>query len=223
MLDADDYGLIRLTMVELTSSASLDRSPGKNWVENSGSLPPYIRKLARAIEKDGHSLSEAIAIAIGRVKDWAKGGGDVDADTQAKAGKALAQWEKLKAKNKAKQIVKMSRTDGSEFLQLSNIASFNTEMVRRAWDIQQRAARKAAGKGENVFDYSWIRELWTNFIIVESELNGGGVGFLKIPYTVKGDEVEFGEPEKVDQVWKTEKGEISETERSLLKKLQITR
>ena len=105
-LDKADFDLINLTRIELTSSASLDRSPKKNWVENAGNLPPYVRKLARAIEKEGHDLSSAISIAIGRVKSWANGGGDVDADTQAKAAKALAQWEALKTKNKAKGAAK---------------------------------------------------------------------------------------------------------------------
>ncbi len=230
MLDADDYMLIGLTKVELTSSASLDRSPGKNWVENSGSLPPYIRKLARAIEKDGHDLSSAIAIAIGRVKDWAKGGDGVDADTQAKATKALAQWEKLKSKNKAKQIVKMSRSDGSEFLQLSNIASFNTAMVSRAWDAIQREKRKAyeakhpssngiASPAYELYPYSWIRELWTNYIIVEDE-GTKGTTYRKVPYTVKDNEVTFGDPEPVEQVWKTEKGDVTPTERTLLKSIR---
>ena len=226
MLDAEDYQLITLT-----SSASLDRSPGKNWVENSGQLPPYIRKLARAIEKDGHSLSEAIAIAISQVKRWAKGGEDVDADTRAKAAKAVAQWEKLKAKNKAKQIVKMSREDGSEFLELSNVSSFNTEVVRRAWDAQQRAKRQAyekaypsqngmASPAYDMYPYSWIRELWTNFIIVEVE-DRDGLCFQKVPYTVAGDEVTFSEPESVEQVWKDSKGELSETEKTLLKNILV--
>src|SRR4051812_37735255 len=100
MLDNEDRDLIALSVVELaTSSASLDRSPKKNWVENAGQLPPYIRKLARAIEKDGHDLSSAIAIAISRVKKWAAGGDGVSAKVQAKSVKTLAQWTSLKAKN----------------------------------------------------------------------------------------------------------------------------
>ena len=92
-----------------TSSASLDRSPKHNWVEDAGGLPPYVRKLARAISKSGHSLSSSIAIAISRVKAWAAGGGDVDADTRAKAVAALAQWEAAKARNKGN--VKLSNDE----------------------------------------------------------------------------------------------------------------
>lgn len=226
-LEFDDFELIRLTMVELTSSASLDRSPKKNWVENSGSLPPYVRKLARAIEKDGHDLSSAISIAIGRVKSWANGGGDVDADTQAKAAKALAQWEALKAKNAAKKVSLSRREDGSEFLMLSNVGVFNTEAVRRAWDAQVRAKRQAfreAHPNQNAYEsipYEYIRELWTTYIIVETE-GIGGASYVKIPYTVsKSNDVTFGEPTVVEQVWKDEKGELSKTERSLLKDILV--
>lgn len=84
------------------SSASLDRSPKSNWVENSGELPAYVREIARSIEKTGKSLDSAIAIAISRIKVWAAGGGNVSAKTQAKAAKALAEWEALKGKNKAR-------------------------------------------------------------------------------------------------------------------------
>ena len=86
------------------SSASLDRSPKKNWVENSGELPAYVREIARSIEKTGKTLSQAIAIAISRIKAWAAGGDNVSAKTRAKAAKALAAWEALKAKNKARTV-----------------------------------------------------------------------------------------------------------------------
>lgn len=84
-----------------SSSASLDESPNANWVENSGGLPPYVRKIARGIMKSGKTKSQAIAIAISRIKKWAAGGDDVDADTRAQSAKALAQWQSLKARNKA--------------------------------------------------------------------------------------------------------------------------
>lgn len=86
------------------SSASLDRSPKKNWVEKAGELPRYVREVARSIEKKrGLPLSSAIPIAISQITKWAAGGEGVEADTVAKAQKALAQWEALKAKNKAKK------------------------------------------------------------------------------------------------------------------------
>lgn len=229
-LETEDWDLIRLTQVELTSSASLDRSPEKNWVENAGNLPPYIRKLARAIEKEGHDLSSAIAIAIGRSKDWAKGGDGVDADTQAKAAKAVAQWEALKAKNASGKVAKLSREDGSGYLMLSNVGTFNTEVVRRAWDAIEREKRKAyrekhpqAHDAYDVIPYTYIRELWTTYIIVETEGRGGNA-FAKIPYTVsKNNEVTFGAPVPVEQVWKDEKGALSSTEKTLLKDILVKR
>lgn len=94
-------------LVELASRRSLDRSPKSNWVEETGDLPGYIREIARALERDhGMPLSRAIPTAISRVKRWARGGGNVKADTRAKAAKAVAQWEALKAKNKARMAKK---------------------------------------------------------------------------------------------------------------------
>ncbi|MFA7264772.1 MAG: PE domain-containing protein [Candidatus Nanopelagicales bacterium] len=65
-------------------------------------MPAYVREIARSVEKTGKSLSQAIAIAISRIKVWAAGGDKVSKKTQAKAAKALAEWEALKAKNKAR-------------------------------------------------------------------------------------------------------------------------
>lgn len=93
MLNSSDYELIALS-----SSSSLAEVPGdNNWIEKKGgNLPPYVRKVARGIMKSGKTKSQAIAIAISRIKKWAAGGDDVDADTRAKAIAALAAWEKLK-------------------------------------------------------------------------------------------------------------------------------
>lgn len=58
------------------------------------------------MEKRGKTESEAIQMAIGIVKRWARGGGNVDANTRAAAAKAVAQWEALKAKAHAKSAAK---------------------------------------------------------------------------------------------------------------------
>jgi uncharacterized protein YqfA (UPF0365 family) len=91
------------------AGCSLDEKPGSNWVENAGGLPEFICEIARAIKRTGKTTSEAIAIAVSRVKVWATGKG-VDKGTQAKAAKAVAQWDakrtKSKAKTKAKETVK---------------------------------------------------------------------------------------------------------------------
>lgn len=214
MLTKDDMELVGLVKVELSSRASLDRSPKKNWVEKSGSLPPYIREIAREVEKSGKSLSQAIAIAVSRVKKWAAGGDDIKADTKAKAAKALAQWDALKAKNAAKKL-SLAHTEEGVYLMFSNTTSFNTELVRSAWDniqrdkrTEMRAAARAAGLDpyENSEPYSWVKELWTDHLVVQIE-GGTGIGgvpshFLRVPYVVTdGDVVEFGEPVEVKQAW----------------------
>lgn len=217
-MDSDDNALVLLLA---SSSASLDESPNKNWVENSGNLPPYVRKLARGIMKSGKSKSQAIAIAISRIKVWAGGGGDVDADTRAKAAKALAQWEALKAKNKAKRVVKATNADGETYLLLAQegMQEFEVDRVREAWYELQSARRRKRHEalhaahmvshhpGEHYChhdtepmsdDSLYIRSLWTTFIIVESPVrDGSGPALLKIPYTVTDTTVTFGEAEAV--------------------------
>lgn len=84
---------------------TLERAPGKkdNWVEQTGGLPPYIDKIARHLHYErGMPIGRAIATAVSRCRLWAAGGDGVKADTQAKAAKALAQWEAKKAKARAK-------------------------------------------------------------------------------------------------------------------------
>jgi len=98
-------------VVTLSShSCSLEKVPGKqNWVDQGGGLPNYICHIARALHREkGMPVSRSIAIAVGRVKAWAAGGGDVDADTRAKAAKAVAEWEALKAKAAARRVKKAS-------------------------------------------------------------------------------------------------------------------
>lgn len=113
----------------------LDRSPKHNWVEDAGGLPAYIQHIAKDIsEKRGMPLSRAIPIAIGAVKRWARGGGDVNADTRAKAAAAVAEWEALKAKNKAKGAAKdaskaddapleVKADDGTDETKIANVAA----------------------------------------------------------------------------------------------------
>lgn len=84
----------------LAKAGRLDRSPKKNWVENAGGLPKYIEDIALALERGGKKLEQAIPIAISRVKRWAAGLDGVSPAVKAKAAKALAEWEALKARNK---------------------------------------------------------------------------------------------------------------------------
>lgn len=76
-----------------------DTSPlglGKNWVTKRGGLPDFIRAIAHALLRNGHSEAEAIQLAVGAVQNWARGGGHVTAKTRAKAAEALGHWEAMK-------------------------------------------------------------------------------------------------------------------------------
>lgn len=108
-------------MVSSRAYPDLDRSPKKNWVEKAGGLPDYIERIAKHIHYEGgKDISTAISMAISQVRKWAAGGEGVSAKTQALASKALAAWEALKAKNKAKTAVKLTaRRIHAEVLELS--------------------------------------------------------------------------------------------------------
>lgn len=196
------------------AGCSLNESPKKNWVENDGGLPNYICVIAKGVMKSGKSRSSAIAIAVSRVKKWAAGGDKVDADTRAKSAKAVAEWEALKSKAHAKKVVKASvpGTD-DEYLMLTNVGSFNTDIVRGAYNKVQQAARQQARQsaidaGVNYYGsdyemsvpYTYIKELWTDHIIVNKSTDGyEGAELLKVPYTVSGSDVTFGDAIEVEQ------------------------
>lgn len=83
----------------------LSGSKDSNWVARSGGLPPYVRGVARGIAHSrGHATPDSrdIATAIGKMQDWARGGGGVSPAVQAAAAKALAQWAALRARNASK-------------------------------------------------------------------------------------------------------------------------
>lgn len=205
MLDKDDTELI--LKLAGSSGCSLATTAKKdNWVDKAGHLPNYICRIAKAVMRSGKSRGSAIAIAVSRVKVWAGGGGGVDADTRAKAAKAVAQWTALKAKSKS--LVKATNQDDG-FLMLSNVGSFNTDIVRGAWDARESAKRReyaSAHPSSNYGDiapapYAYIRELWTDYIIVQHEDPEEGICYYKIPYHVENDEVVFGDETKVEQSW----------------------
>jgi hypothetical protein len=228
MMDSDDRDLIVLLA---SSSASLATAPGNkdNWVERAGpggqggELPRYVRKIARGIMKSGKSKSQAIAIAISRIKRWARGGEDVKADTRIKAAKALAEWTALKAKNKRNQIVKASNSEG-EYFMLSYSGEFNTDLVRRAWNKFQSDLSKKTFSGdtpEEDIPVFWIVELWTSHIIVEKSTYGeyDQSEHFKIPYTVEGSQVNFGVPEPVKSAYVPVESDLTSNEKILLSDL----
>lgn len=234
-MNTDDYEVI----LKLSAGCSLDSSPKKNWVEKSGGLPKYICEIARAIMRSGKTKSQAIAIAVSRVKKWAGGADDVDADTRAKAAKAVAQWEALKGKNKAKNVVAASyQTDEGEepYLLLTYIPSYKTDIVRMAWESIERSRRETWNAehrsytdassdsdtvaSSNYYPYRWIKELWTDYIIIENESDSQPV-LQKIPFSVHPvtKAVSFGEPVEVEQLWVEVQVGLTSNEESLLSDL----
>lgn len=69
--------------------------------DKSLQLPAYIQNVAKALMRNGKPKSQAIQIAIGVVKNWAEGKGDVSPEVRAAAAKAVAEWEAAKAKARA--------------------------------------------------------------------------------------------------------------------------
>lgn len=83
-------------------------------------LPAYIQHTAKAFMRNGTPESQAIARAVGVVKDWAagrmpNGKGKVSPTVQAAAARAIAEWESLKAKAKAD-----NHANETEGIELSN-------------------------------------------------------------------------------------------------------
>lgn len=110
-LDVEDFPLI----IEL--SCSLDTHPNKsNWVQKHHAIDEYLCTVCKAIMRSGKSISEAISIGVSRMKVWATGKG-VNKDTQAKAAKSIANWERARAEANSKSAsekVKLSYGDQYE-------------------------------------------------------------------------------------------------------------
>ena len=101
--DFDEDAPVESTVERASAAATFDLKR-KNWVEKTGGLPKYIRKIADHLIARGMTESHAIASAVNTVKRWARGGpaakgnkGHVKPDTVAKAVGALAEWEAKKA------------------------------------------------------------------------------------------------------------------------------
>lgn len=190
-------------VIMLGSSASLAKTPEKdNWVDHTGDLPRYVREVARSIHNGGgKTLSQAIAIAISRIKKWAATG---KGDTKAKAAKALAEWEALKAKARSKKVAKLSAHTGQwedclrpvELIALSG-PSFSMDKVRSAFDSQMREKRNELPWSErDRYPWVWVQEVWNTHVIVRCDDVDGKLH--KVNYTVddRGN-VTFGEPIEV--------------------------
>jgi hypothetical protein len=96
---------VSLARKDEVSSASLPdllNKPGKtNWVEKSGGLPSYIKRIAKHLQAKGMSEGAAIAAAVNTVRRWAAGGtvahhgttSRITPKTQAQAAAAYAEWK----------------------------------------------------------------------------------------------------------------------------------
>jgi len=71
------------------------RTPSKKVPEKQH-LPFYVQHIADALQRSGMEESQAIATALGAVKRWAEGGGNVHPEVRAAARRAVAEWQKLK-------------------------------------------------------------------------------------------------------------------------------
>ena len=204
------------------AGCSLDEKPGSNWVQESGGLPEYICQVAKGIKKSGHDTSSAIRLAVGTIKNWASGQKHVDPDTRAKAAKAVAEWEALKAKAHAKSAAKSgakvaaSNTDETyEFISLC-AETFNTDVVQQAFRAQLAdhmfpKEKSKYSDREYPRDYSYVQQMWSNFIIATGDLDGDGdTDYYKIPFHVDpedGSKVTFDAPIEVRQEWLTVDGD----------------
>lgn len=205
-LSRDDSALI------ISLACSLDEKPGSNWVQAGGGLPDYICEVARAIKKTGKDTSTAIAMAVSRVKRWAATG---KGETKAKAAKAIAQWEALKAKGGKRKsaTVKASHSpaQASEVLVMLSKATTSTpdyslDSIRAAWDSQRSQARRARRKAdpttwtdtEAPYEYAYVKEVWNRWLIVRA--GDSEERYFRVPYSVASDgEVSFGTPSEVKQ------------------------
>lgn len=102
--------------------------------------------------------------------------------------------------------------------------SFNIDCVRDAWNAKNRearrlarAARLAAGESYDSIDndtmeyYSYVKEVWSDYVIVEGEGQRKSNQFSKVPFTVDDKQnVTFGTPVAVRQEYVTLSGEGSD-------------
>lgn len=110
--------------MSINSRASLDRSPKKNWVENAGGLPMYIRRIANHLHQEkGMTIGHAIAVAVNAVRRMCgtgdlnfKGKQNVNAASRAEACAAVASWERKKASARVSKGVLGRKWSDEEFI-----------------------------------------------------------------------------------------------------------
>lgn len=109
---------------KLDTRAPLDRSPKKNWVENAGGLPMYIRRIANHLHAEkGMQIGHAIAVAVNAAKKMCASGDlnfpgkqNVNAGSHAEACAAVAEWEKKKASARVSKGIKGRKLEDWEYI-----------------------------------------------------------------------------------------------------------
>ncbi|MEU3220034.1 hypothetical protein [Streptomyces sp. NPDC006971] len=91
-----------------TAVLATDEEFAKNWVDQQGGLPSYIKRIAKHLQKKGMDESQAIATAVNAAKKMCATGDlnfpgkqDVNPGSRADACKAVAEWEAKKAAARA--------------------------------------------------------------------------------------------------------------------------
>lgn len=115
------------------ADASPIGTPGgrQNWLDKTGGLPKYIREVAHALIRRGHTPSSAIAIAVQQMKRWASGGGNVSPKVRAAAAKALAEWEAKRGAARARSAVNMAHVADEAAVELAQGTTMNTKTKKK--------------------------------------------------------------------------------------------
>lgn len=97
--------LIAAAVVDTTPA---DVTAARNWVEQQGGLPSYIKRIARHLQRKGMSKSRAIATAVNAAKKMCRTGDtnwpgkqQVNPGSRAEACAAVRQWNAMRARARA--------------------------------------------------------------------------------------------------------------------------
>ena len=97
--------LIAAARIETTED---DVQAARNWVDQQGGLPSYIRRIANHLKRKGMSESRAIATAVNAAKKMCRTGDtnwpgkqQVNAGSRAQACAAVRQWNRMRARARA--------------------------------------------------------------------------------------------------------------------------
>ncbi len=171
-------------------TSSRNVSPRENWVEQEDANDDFFRAVRNALERRGMTLDKASEVARGTIRRWATGGGDVKADTRAKAVASMAQWEAARVRAKARP----NKGEGK----MHDAMPGSFEALRDALRIaaQERFGKQPTGadagysKGEEPECYVGIEATYPDHLIVSIEnyrQSGESRKTYRVPYTVAAD------------------------------------